>query len=369
MQSIENADITGKTVILRCDFNVPIIGNEITDYTRINKSLKTINYLISKKCKIVILSHLGRVNTLEDCEKNSLQIVASKLNDLIDPKVVFLSKCCGDSVKSAIESLPIESVIVLENTRHMDLDGSKEKNCDDELSKSFASLGDIFINDAFGLSHRKHASNYGISKYLPTYAGFLMLEEVSHLNCLLENPERPFTVFMGGAKVEDKLPIIESLLTKCDYLLLGGGILNSFLRAMDIDVLDSLATDDPEVLLELKMLINTYSNKIKYTKSVKIIDNKIMDVNMTDYKEYINSSKLIFLNGAPGVFENDACQVGTRDLLYTLTASNARVIVGGGDSVSAVNKFSDSKDYYFVSSGGGASLEYISSGKLMAFDV
>ncbi len=220
-----------KRVVLRLDFNVPVENGVIKDNSKIVKSLKTINYLLENNCKVIILSHFGRIKSEEDKLKNSLKVVGKELANLLKRDVKFLDNCYGDKVKNIVDESSLGEVILLENTRFMDVPTKKESGNDLELAKYWASLGDVYINDAFGSMHRAHASTAGIAKFLPHTIGFLVMDELEHLNILISGTPHPFTVFMGGAKVDDKLPIIKSLIDRCDYLLLGGGIANSFLKS------------------------------------------------------------------------------------------------------------------------------------------
>ncbi len=368
MKNIKDIDLKNKRVIIRCDLNVPMSSGTISDSNRIIKCLNTLKYLLSNNCKIIILSHFGRIKHEEDKEKYSLKIVAKKLSEMMEYPVHFINSCYGNKTKEIVDSYPLKSIIMLENTRFMDLVDKQESHNYSELAKYWASLADIYINDAFGSSHREHASTAGICKYLPSAVGYLVKEEIENLKPLINIDKRPFTIFMGGAKVEDKLPIIKKLLPKCDYLLLGGGILNSFLKAINIEIYDSLVTEDPLIIRELKELYISYENKIILTKNYIVDDNKILDINIEGYKKYLNESNLIFINGTPGVFENDKFKKGTEDLLNYVKTLDAEVIVGGGDTVSAVKKMNLENEYKFVSSGGGATLEYIADGTLKALE-
>lgn len=370
MKRIEEIDVLNKRIILRCDFNVPINNNIIEDDTRIQKSLKTINYLLENNCKVIILSHLNRIKSEEDKLNNSLLPVAKHLSELLNKEVTFVNNCYGERVKEIVDSKPLGSVILLENTRFMDYPNKLESENNLQLAMFWSSLGDIFINDAFGTLHRVHASTAGIAKYLPNCIGFLVEEEIDNLNKLINVQERPYTIFMGGAKIEDKLPIIESLLPKCDYLLVGGGIANSFLKAQGKDIGLSLATDNEELLAKLKTLLNTYQEKIIMPTDFVIDNNKILDVGnntLENYQDIISDSKLIFMNGTPGLFEEDKYAFGTQKLFLLLKESNAYVILGGGDTLNAAKKFGYGKSFAFYSSGGGATLEYIANGTLNVF--
>ncbi len=369
MKRINELNVDNKTIVLRCDYNVPINDGIIEDNSRIKKSLKTINYLLDHNCKIVILSHLGRVKSEEDKQKNSLKPVANELSKLLQKKVLFVSECYGNQVKEIVANAQLGDVILLENTRYMDYPEKLESGNNEALAKFWASLGDIFILDAFGSCHRAHASTAGIANYMESAIGFLIIDELDHLSELININKRPFTIFMGGAKVEDKLVIIKKLLPKCDYLLLGGGIANSFLKTKGIDVKTSLATDNPDMLNELDSLLKSYEKKIILPIDFVYDGESIMDLGnktIENYNEYLKTSSLIFMNGTPGKFEDERFAGGTKQLLERLSQTNATIIIGGGDTVSAVKKCGYEGKFYFESSGGGATLEYIADGELEA---
>ena len=221
MKTIKDIDLNNKSVVVRVDYNVPVEDGIIKDNSKISKSLETINYLLDRNCKVILLSHFGRVKTENDKLKNTLKPVGKELSNLLRKPVKFVNACYGDKVKETVQNTKNGEVILLENTRFMDLDGKRESGNDLELAAFWASLGDVFINDAFGSMHRAHASTAGIAKYLEHGIGFLVEKELANLDILVNNTPHPFGVFMGGAKVDDKLPIIKSLLKRCDYILLG----------------------------------------------------------------------------------------------------------------------------------------------------
>ena len=277
----------------------------------------------------------------------------------------------GDNVKNIIDSCGLGEVVLLENTRFMDIPEKKESGNDLSLAEFWASLGEVYINDAFGSMHRAHASTAGIAKYLPHAIGFLVMDELEHLNILVHGTPHPFTVFMGGAKVDDKLPIIKSLIGRCDYLLVGGGIANSFLKAKGADIGNSIATSDEEILNELKKLMEENKGKIVLPVDFTIDDGIIYDVGSKSidvYKKYIDESEIVFVNGTCGKFEDERFMEGTSNLFKVLSESKSKVIVGGGDTASACKKFSSEDKFYFISSGGGATLEYIADGTLKALE-
>lgn len=377
MKYIEDMHIKNKTILLRCDFNVPISNGIITDDSKIIKSLKTINYLLEKNCKIIILSHLGRVKSEKDKQKYTLRPVKDKLEALLEKEVTFVTDLDGvDFEKSKI--------VLLENTRHNDYPEKKESSNDLELAKSWAKHGDVFIFDAFGSAHRSHASTAGIAHYLSTGIGYLVQEELSNLEKIQANPKKPFVVIMGGAKVDDKIPLIKTLLHSCDYLLLGGGISNSFIKAKGINTAKSLATEDEHILEELKYLLELYDNKIILPIDAKVKNNEnistksinslseedaIYDIGgktINKFASFISEAETIFMNGTLGLYEDENFQNGTLKIFEEL-CKVPTVVIGGGDTVGAVNQLGfDNK--FILSSGGGASLEFIAKGKLDALE-
>lgn len=371
MKTIESVDLKNKKVVIRLDYNVPIVDGIIKDNSKILKTIPTLNYLLNNNCRVVILSHLGRVKSEEDKRKNTLKPVAKELANLLGKTVKFIDKCYGDKVNNLVNNTNLGEVILLENTRFMDFPEKLESQNDLILAKYWASFGEIYVNDAFGSLHRAHASTAGIAKYLPNCIGFLVENELRNLNKLVYNTPHPFVVFMGGAKVDDKLQIISSLLPKCDALLLGGGIANSFLKAKGADIGNSLATNDEEILKEIKKITQEFKRKIILPIDFTIDDGVIYDIGIKSielYKKYINASKIVFVNGTCGKFEDERFTEGTQALLKALKESNKEVIVGGGDTVSAVKKFGYDDAFKFLSSGGGATLEYIADGKLEALE-
>ncbi|MBQ3474742.1 MAG: phosphoglycerate kinase [Bacilli bacterium] len=369
MKTIKEANIYNKSVIIRFDYNVPVENGKIMDDTRIISSLKTLNYVLKSAKKVIILSHMGRVKDEEDKKKYSLKIVCDYLSKLIDKKIAF---CDYTNVEETINN---NEIIMMENTRFFDLDNNKESNSDEELSKYFASFGDIFINDAFGTCHRNNASNVGISKFLPSYNGFLVEEEINNLDKLLDNVKRPYTVIMGGAKVSDKLKVINNLIEKVDYLIISGGMAYTFLKVKGYNIGKSICED--EYIDYAKKLIKNYSDKIVLIEDNYIEDKSIKNIEEMDdnnigydigpktiecYKEIINKSKTVFYNGPMGLFEK-GYEYGTKEILKLLNDSKAFVVIGGGDTVSAVNKY-QKENHFTISTGGGASLEYLEGKKL-----
>ena len=369
MKTLRDLNIDNKKVIIRCDLNVPIEDNKITDNTRIVKSLKTINYCLERASKVIIMSHLGRIKTSEDKAKNSLKIVATELGKLLDQDVYFCT--WEEDIEKAIND---NKIVLLENTRYFDLDNKKESNCDEELSKYFSSFGDVFINDAFGTAHRENASNVGISKYLDSCNGFLIEEEVNNLK-KLDNPTKPFTVIMGGKKVSDKIKLIENLITKVDYLLIGGAMVYTFLKAEGKEIGSSFLEED--YIDYCKKLLSDYSEKIvlisdnfvELDKCINISDMTKESIgydigieSVNKFSEIINKSNTIFFNGSLGFVEG-GYTYGTKNILEALNKDNKLVVIGGGDTVSACNELLSDNDF-IISTGGGASLEYLQGNKL-----
>ena len=369
MKTIKDINIDNKRVIIRCDYNVPIKDNKIIDDTRIVKSLKTLNYCLDRASKVIILAHLGRVKKEED-KSQSLRVVSEYLSKLIDKPIRFCT--WEEDVKSVIED---NSIIFMENTRFFDLDNKKESNSDEELSKYYASFGDVFINDAFGLVHRNQASNVGITKYIESANGFLVEEEVSNLNKLLDNPERPYYVIMGGAKVSDKINVIENIITKVDKLLIGGAMVYTFLKAKNIEVGSSLVDNDG--IEFAKEMLSKYSDKIFLISDNFIEDKSCIDIvdmkkenigydigekSTKKYIEELKDAKTVFFNGTLGLCE-EGYSYGTKSILEFLNKTDALVIIGGGDTVSAVNKLLP-ENKFILSTGGGAALEFLEGKKL-----
>ena len=382
-KTVKDIDIKGKKVIMRVDFNVPLdkeTNSKIMDTTRVDAAMPTIEYILSQGASLILMSHLGRPKG-EANPKYSLKPVYDYLKTkLPNNKVIFANDCIGEEVKKTAGSLNAGDVLLLENLRYH---AEEEKN-DANFSKQLADLADVYVNDAFGSSHRKHASTYGIKKYLKSYYGLLIDEEINKLQELINNDKHPFTVIMGGAKVEDKLELISELLKKCDNLIVGGGIANTFMYAKNFNIGKSLVSLNNTV--EIKELINKYNDKIitpldfyvengenkKYRKLDEINNEDIIydvgPLSLERYKGIIDNSKIIFINGTMGLYENANYKYGTEELLKELANSNGKVFVGGGDAVSATNKLGYKDAFYYKSTGGGATLEYIISKHLAALE-
>ena len=380
MKFIEDINVDNKKVILRLDLNVTIKDNQILDDTKISKSLKTINYLLDHNCKVLIMSHLGKIKTEEDKANNSLKIVCAGLCELLGKPIVFVTATRGKELEDAFNN---NDIVMMENTRYEDLNGKKESGNDEELAKYWASLGEVFINDAFGTTHRCHASNNGISKYLESGYGYLIKEELDGLDPIVNNIKRPFTVIMGGAKVDDKVQLIKSLLSECDNLLVGGGIANTFLKASGYEIGESLYSAD--YIDEVKDILNEYSFKIvlpidvvvNNNDNISTIDSKsvtegaIYDLGpktLQVYRDILDESETVFINGTIGLYEDERYNKGTIELFNILRRCNNIKIAGGGDAVASINTLGYQDAFNYLSTGGGATLEYIADKKLKCFE-
>lgn len=388
-KTIRDYDLKGKKVIIRVDFNVPIKDGNITDDNRIVESLKTIEYAIDNGAKVILMSHLGRVKTKEDKESNTLEPVAFRLSELLNKEVVFVDETRGSLLEEEINKLEDGQVLLMENTRFEDLDGKKESSNDPELGKYWASLADIYINDAFGTSHREHASNVGIATHLPNGIGFLIEKELDNLELAVNNPERPFTVILGGSKVSDKIGVIKNLVNKADYILIGGGMMFTFLKALGYEIGKSIL--DEESLDFCKEILDEHPNKIilpvdcvcaselsdnvetRVCKITNIQDNELgLDIShgtIDLFKTYLNESKVIVWNGPVGAFEYNNFSFGTKSILELLSTLDSKVIIGGGDTAAAAIEFGYKDSFTHISTGGGASLELLEGKKLPAIEI
>lgn len=378
---LSDFNFDNKRVILRCDLNVPITNGIIEDDTRIIESLKTIKYLIDKNAKVIILSHLGRVKTEEDKKDNSLYPVYLRLRDLLGDNVCFSKYTSGNKLKELVNTLRTGEILLVENTRFEDIDGKKESSCDLELSKYWASLGDIFVNDAYGVCHRSHASNVGISKFLPSCLGLLVEEEIEKIDGIIKENTSPYILLMGGKKTSDKTLVIESLIEKCDYILLGGGMCFTFLASLGINV--GMSIVDKDNIPFCKEILSKYKDKIILPVDVKLKSEEIKDIDkLTNediaydigpktielFKKYLSTAHRVVANGPMGVFEEKEFTNGTRELYNYLSQNSIKTLIGGGDSISAINTLHINKNFYHISTGGGATLEYIAQGTLPAIE-
>lgn len=382
-KTIKDFDLNNKKVIIRVDFNVPIKDGIIKDDNRIVESLETINYALSNNAKVILLSHLGRIKEESDKSKNNLEIVAKRLSELLHKDVIFAPTT--RNLESYVESLKIGEVLLVQNTRYEDLDGKKESGNDQSLGAYWASLGDIFINDAFGTSHRAHASNVGIASHLPSGVGFLVEKELKAFWPVLNDPARPFTVILGGAKVSDKIGVIKELVEKADYLLIGGGMAYTFLKALGKDIGSSLL--DSESLAFASEMLNKYFNKIilpvdhvcassisddvQYSvlDEIKGIGLDIGPKTIELFKSYLLKSKTIVWNGPVGYSELEHFSKGTKALCEIIASTSAYTVVGGGDTAAAVIKMGYKNKFSHISTGGGASLELLEGKKLPGIEI
>ena len=381
-KTIRDYDLNNKKVIIRVDFNVPMKDGVILDDTRIRESLPTIKYALMNNAKVILMSHLGRIKTEKDKENLSLKYVSKRLSQLLNKEVIFVPFTRGLELEKSISNMKQGDIVLMENTRFEDLNGNLESGNDSDLGKYWAGLGDIFINDAFGTCHRSHASNVGIASNIPSGIGFLVEKEIKNLSVVLDNPNKPFTVIMGGAKISDKVPIIDALAKKADNILIGGAMAFTFLRATGLNVGSSLV-DENSISIALDLL-KKYENKIilpidaVVSDSIngKGIEKFVSDIKSNDigldigsktveiFGEYLIESKTILWNGPVGYVENSEFQGGTRGLCEILKNLDACKIVGGGDSASAIINLGY-KDYMtHISTGGGASLEFIEGKQL-----
>jgi len=380
-KTIKDFDLNEKKVVIRCDLNVPMKDNAITDDTRIKSSIRTIKYAINNNAKVILLSHLGKVKTEEDKNSNSLYPVSVKLSEYLGIPVLFSKDTRSEALTDMVNNMKCGEVLLIENTRFEDLDGKKESSCDLELSKYWASLGDIFINDAYGSSHRSHASVTGIPKFLPSGVGFLVEKEIKKIDGVLSSSTHPFIVILGGKKVDDKITLIEKLVQKCDKLLIGGAMSFTFLKTKGYNTGDSIVSD--EHLDFCRNILDKYSEKIilpvdfvldNCTKNINdFIDGDIgYDIGPKTIKLFekeLITAKRVIINGPMGMFEDNKYASGTKKLLRILDKNKIKTVVGGGDTASAVNNLGFGDSFYHVSTGGGATMKYLEDGTLVGIEV
>lgn len=378
MKTIKDINLDNKKVLIRCDFNVPIKEGKIVDDTRITAALPTIKYCLEKNAKVILFSHLGRIKEESDLEKNTLAPVAKRLEELLNQKVTFINKTRGEELENAINNMNNKDIILVQNTRYEDLDGKKESKNNPELGKYWASLGDVFVNDAFGTIHRAHASNVGIASNIDSCIGFLIEKELNALK-ELDNSKHPFIVVLGGAKVADKIGVIENLVKKADKILIGGGMAFTFLKAEGYEVGNSLV--DEENIEFCKNIIKDYAEKIILPIDVAVTteysekeEYKAKDITDLEYNEmgldigpkteklfekYLEEAAIAVWNGPLGVYEFEKYKKGTQDLLQYVVENNIKIILGGGDIVAAASTSGYKDKVYHASTGGGATLEYL----------
>ena len=382
-KTVKDLDLRGKKVFLRCDFNVPMDENKnITDNRRIVAALPTIKYLLENNCKVILASHLGRPKG-EFKPEFSLAPVAKELSRLLEREVILATDVVGEDAKAKAANLEEGQVLLLENVRYH----KEETDNDAEFAKQLASMAEIYVNDAFGAAHRAHASTAGIAEYLPAVSGFLMEKELNFLGTTLENPERPFVAILGGAKVSDKIGVIDSLLEKVNTLMIGGGMAYTFFKAQGYNVGGSLCEPD-KCELALSLMEKAKSKGVKFmlpvdtkigkefkpdTESKTVAWTEIPDEwegfdigekTIEMFKEELRTAKTVIWNGPLGLFEFDQFAIGTNAIAKAMAELDATTIIGGGDSAAAVEKAGLADKMTHISTGGGASLEFLEGKKL-----
>lgn len=384
-KTVKDIDLKDKKVLVRVDFNVPLKDGVITDDTRIKAALPTINYVLEQGGKAILFSHLGRVKTEEDKEGKSLAPVAKRLGELLGKEVTFVPETRGEQLEEAIRNMNDGDVVVFENTRFEDIDGKKESKNDTELGKYWASLGDVFVNDAFGTAHRAHASNVGIaSTGIPTVAGFLMEKEIKFIGEAVEEPKRPMIAIIGGAKVSDKIGVIENLIPKADKILIGGGMTYTFYEAKGIKIGNSLVeADKVELAKELiekagdKLVLpidNVCAPEFSNDVETQVIEGDIPDglmaldigpASVKLFADTLQGAKTVVWNGPMGVFEMSNFAKGTIGVCEAIAnLEGATTIIGGGDSAAAAEQLGFADKFTHISTGGGASLELLEGKEL-----
>lgn len=382
---VSDLDLKGKVVLERADFNVPIKDGEITNDNRIVQALPTIKYIIEQGSKLVLFSHLGKVKEESDKEGLSLKPVAENLSKKLGKEVIFVPETRGEKLETAIENLNEGDVLLVENTRFEDLDGKKESKNDPELGKYWASLGDVFVNDAFGTAHREHASNVGISTHLETAAGYLMEKEIKFIGGVVNDPQKPVVAILGGAKVSDKINVIKNLVNIADKILIGGGMAYTFIKAQGKEIGLSLLEEDKidfakdllenngdQIVLPVDCKIaKEFSNDAKITEvSINEIpsDQEAMDIGPKTvelFNKELQGAHTVVWNGPMGVFEFSNFAKGTIGVCESIAKlEDATTIIGGGDSAAAAISLGFEDDFTHISTGGGASLEYLEGKEL-----
>ena len=382
---VSDLDLKGKVVLERADFNVPIKDGEITNDNRIVQALPTIKYIIEQGGKLVLFSHLGKVKEESDKEGLTLKPVADNLSKQLGKKVTFVPETRGEKLESAIKNLNEGDVLLVENTRFEDLDGKKESKNDPELGKYWASLGDVFVNDAFGTAHREHASNVGISTHLETAAGYLMEKEIKFIGGVVNDPHKPVVAILGGAKVSDKINVIKNLVNIADKILIGGGMAYTFAKAQGKEIglslleedkidfaKDLLANNSDQIVLPVDCKVaKEFLNDAKITEvSIDEIpsDQEAMDIGSKTvelFNKELQGAHTVVWNGPMGVFEFSNFAKGTIGVCESIAKLNdATTIIGGGDSAAAAISLGFKDDFTHISTGGGASLEYLEGKEL-----
>lgn len=382
---VSDLDLKGKVVLERADFNVPLKNGEITNDNRIVQALPTIKYILEQGGKLVLFSHLGKVKEESDKKELTLKPVADSLTEKLGKEVVFIPETRGEKLESAIKNLNEGDVLLVENTRFEDLDGKKESKNDPELGKYWASLGDVFVNDAFGTAHREHASNVGISTHLETAAGYLMEKEIKFIGGVVNDPHKPVVAILGGAKVSDKIGVIKNLVNIADKIIIGGGMAYTFLKAQGKEIGLSLLEEDKidfakellekngdQIVLPVDCKVaKEFSNDAKITEvSIDEIpnDQEAMDIGPKTielFNKELQGAHTVVWNGPMGVFEFSNFAKGTIGVCKAIAnLEDAITIIGGGDSAAAAISLGFEDDFTHISTGGGASLEYLEGKEL-----
>ena len=380
-KTIKDYDLNGKKVIIRCDFNIPMNNGIILDDTRIRASIKTIRYAINNGASVILLSHLGRVKTDEDKKCNSLYPVSLALSNILKKEILFSPETRGKELSRMVSELQSGDILLVENTRFEDIDGNKESKCDKRLSKYWASLGDIFINDAYGACHRNHASVTGIPLYIPSGIGFLVEREIKKINGILELNTHPFITILGGKKIEDKTKLIESLVKISDKLIIGGAMSFTFLKVLGYNTGKCIISEDN--LSFCKKILDNYKEKIILPVDF-VCEDAIKEIDEFDDNDIgydigpktirlfdgeLKDAKRVILNGPMGMFEDSRYANGTRKVFNILGKYKIKTVIGGGDSASAVNNLGFNDLFYHVSTGGGATMKYLEDRKLVGIEV
>jgi phosphoglycerate kinase len=377
-KSIKDIDVKGKRVLMRVDFNVPLDKQQnITDDNRIRAALPTINYILENNAKLILMSHLGRPKG-EVKPEYSLKPAAEALSRLIGKPVKMLGDCVGEEVRDAVSRMSGGDVVMLENLRFH----KQETDNDQAFSKELASFGDVFVNDAFGTCHRAHASTEGVTHYLESVSGLLVEKEIEYFQKVITNPDKPFVFLLGGAKVADKIPVIENMMDKASTIIIGGAMAYTFMKVKNIDIgssrveqemidtakaiLQKAKTKGVEIVLPIDHVV---TDNIEAASNIKITDGESIDKSFMGvdigpksinlFMEEIKTAKTIVWNGPVGIFENDRFAGGTKALAYAIAESDAVSVIGGGDTAAAVAKFNVADKMSHISTGGGASLEYL----------
>ncbi|HLG25840.1 MAG TPA: phosphoglycerate kinase [Candidatus Gracilibacteria bacterium] len=389
VKSLKDLDVSGKKVLLRVDFNVPLENGKIMDDTRMTAALPTIEHLLKSGAKIIVMSHLGRPEE-EGKEGLKMDPIAKHLGELLKKPVKKLDACIGPDVQKAVADMKAGDVIMLENTRFYD----EEEQCDDNFCKELAALADLYVTDSFGTAHRKHATTYGIAKHLPAYAGLLMEKEITTLSEIMKDTEKPLAIIMGGSKIETKIGLIRNFLPRADYFLIGGGLANTFLAAEGFDVGASLYEKEKipmaqEIMLAAESLKDRFLLPIDAVVADQIGDNvpsldlpledvegdmKILDIGKRTvklYTEVIKKAKTIIWNGPLGLFEKKAFAEGTAQMVRAIANNKgAKTIIGGGDTIDSIKNLGISLDSFtHVSTGGGAMLQFLEGTALPGVEI